>query len=268
MGVCFWVISTGFRLLMPSLLPMVDKAVYLDSDLIVLDDVAQLFDTDVKGHLLAATCDADTIGQALGYDQTVAAHLADQVGLDTPLDYFQSGVLVLNLDEFRRTCGSDRLIGLAASHTWRWPDQDVLNKVVHGSYVRLDTSWNTMMDWQRLRRAHIVEQAPADIRADYDAAHKHPRIYHYAGPDDRPWLYPRCDGADLFWDYARRSPALAEIERRLHDSRHTPAGLLKRLQVFTLYKVLMPAYDVVFPPGTRRRLFTIKGYQLLGGTNI
>ena len=261
-------IEMYFRLLMPSLLPMVDKAVYLDSDLIVLEDVAKLFDTDVSGHLLAATRDADTIGQALGYDETVASYLASEVGLDSPLHYLQSGVLVLNLAEFRRSCDSSNLIAIAASRKWRWPDQDVLNKVAHGSYVRLDTSWNALMDWQHLRRAHIVEQAPADIRADYDAAHAHPHIYHYAGPDDRPWLYPRCDRADLFWEYARRSPAIGEIERRLRNSHRTPAGLLKRLQVFVLFKGIMPAFDALFPPKTRRRVFIIKMYQNLGGKYI
>ncbi len=48
-------LETYFRLLAPSLLPSVKKAVYLDSDLVVLDDIAKLWDTDVEGKLLART---------------------------------------------------------------------------------------------------------------------------------------------------------------------------------------------------------------------
>ena len=47
--------ETYFRLLAPSLLPNVKKAIYLDSDLIVNADIAELFDTDVTGYLLGAT---------------------------------------------------------------------------------------------------------------------------------------------------------------------------------------------------------------------
>ena len=55
--------ETYYRLLAPSLLPNVEKAIYLDSDLVVCGDLAELYDVDVTGHLLAATRDADTIGQ-------------------------------------------------------------------------------------------------------------------------------------------------------------------------------------------------------------
>lgn len=57
-------LETYFRLLAPSLLPSVRKAVYLDSDLVVLADIAELWDMDVEGYLLGATRDADKIGRA------------------------------------------------------------------------------------------------------------------------------------------------------------------------------------------------------------
>ena len=46
------------------------------------------------------------------------------------------------------------------------------------------------MDWQHLRRTHIVANAPADVRAEYEEAAADPAIVHFAGPDNRPWLYP------------------------------------------------------------------------------
>lgn len=257
--------ETYYRLLAPEMLDRVDKAIYMDSDLVVLHDLAELYDTDVTGYLLAATRDADTAGQCAGYDAAIYPYLRDEVGLKDPYDYFQAGVLVMNLEEFRRRHTAGTSIEVAASKHWHWLDQDVLNLLAEGHYYRLDTSWNTLMDWQHLRRSHIVAQAPEAIRQDYDRARSNPRVVHYAGPDDRPWLYPRCDMGEYFWDFASRSPFHDELQRRLRTSWRTPQGLLKRLQVFALFKIGMPLVDLVLPPGTRRRAAIIAGYKKLGG---
>ena len=162
--------ETYFRLLAPTLLDNVDKAIYLDSDIVVCADVAELFDTDVTGHLLAATRDADTIGQIDGYDPTVYSYLKDQLGMTEPHDYFQAGVLLMNLGEFRQTITAEELLDIATERTWRWLDQDVLNKVVDGHYRRVHMKWNYLVDWQYMRRTHIVAQAPEDVQEEYDEA--------------------------------------------------------------------------------------------------
>ncbi len=260
--------ETYFRLLAPQLLPNVDKAIYLDSDLIVNADIAELYDIDVEGYKLGATSDADTIGQIDGYDETVGPYLHDELGMDDPHDYFQAGVLLMNLAELRRTITPEEFLRISTERMWRWLDQDVLNKVVNGEYVRIPMSWNYLMDWQHLRRTHIVANAPADVRAEYEAARLDPKIVHFAGPDNRPWLYPDADGAELFWHYARRSPYLEEIRAQLEDSRATAKGLAKRAQVIALYKGIMPAFDKLCPGGSKRRTAVIKTYMRLGGSNL
>ena len=151
---------------------------------------------------------------------------------------------------------------------WRWLDQDVLNKVVNGNYVRVHMRWNYLMDWQHLRRTHIVANAPADVRAEYEQAAADPAIIHFAGPDNRPWLYPDADRAERFWRYAMRSPYLDEIRGQLEESRASLGGLAKRVQVMALYKGIMPAFDRVCPAGTRRRAAVIRAYMGLGGANL
>ena len=260
--------ETYFRLLAPQLLPNVDKAIYLDSDLIVDDDMAELFDVDVTGYKLAATRDADTIGQIDGYDATVGPYLKDELGMDDPHDYFQAGVLLMNLAELRRTVTPEEFLALSTERMWRWLDQDVLNKVVNGNYVRVHMRWNYLMDWQHLRRTHIIANAPADVRAEYEEAAADPAVIHFAGPDNRPWLYPDADRAELFWHYAMRSPYLDEIRGQLEESRASVKGLAKRVQVMALYKGIMPAFDAICPAGTLRRKAVIKTYMGLGGANL
>ena len=260
--------ETYYRLLAPQLLLNVDKAIYLDSDLIVNADIAELYDYDVEGYKLGATRDADTLGQIDGYDVSVGPYLHDELGMDDPHDYFQAGVLLMNLAELRRTVTAEEFLRISTERMWRWLDQDVLNKVVNGHYVRIPMKWNYLMDWQHLRRTHIVSNAAPDVRADYDEARRDPRIVHFAGPDNRPWLYPDADGADLFWKYARRSPYLEEIRAQLEDSRATAKGLAKRVQVIALYKGIMPAFDKTCPGGSKRRAAIIKAYNALGGQNL
>lgn len=257
--------EASFRLMAPSLLENADKAVYLDCDLIVLRDLAELFDVELGDNLLGATRDADTAGLYSGYDPCVREHIDGVVGLTEPYTYFQSGVLLLNLDAFRRACTPDDILAYTHGHRLRWPDQDVLNHFGRGRHVRVDTRWNVLNDWQRLRRTHIVAQAPAEIRDEHEAARRDPYIVHYAGPDGRPWLYPDADMADVFWRYAERSPYLGEITRRLRRSRRSIGGLAKRLQVAFIYKFAMPALDVLLPPKTRRRHFAFSIYERLGG---
>lgn len=260
--------ETYYRLLAPQLLPNVDKAIYLDSDLIVDSDIAELYDYDIQGFKLGATRDADTLGQIDGYDATVGPYLRDELGMDDPHDYFQAGVLLMNLAELRRTVTAQEFLSISTERMWRWLDQDVLNKVVNGEYVRIPMKWNYLMDWQHLRRTHIVSNAAPDVREEYDEARRDARIVHFAGPDNRPWLYPDADGADLFWHYAQRSPYLEEIRAQLEDSRATVKGLAKRLQVIALYKGIMPAFDKTCPSGSKRREAIIKTYNALGGSNL
>lgn len=260
--------ETYYRLLAPQLLPNVDKAIYLDSDLIVEKDIAGLFDVDVTGYPLAATRDADTIGQIEGYDATVGPYLKNELGMRDPHDYFQAGVLLMNLAELRRTVSPEEFLALSTQRMWRWLDQDVLNRVVNGNYVRVHMRWNYLMDWQHLRRTHIVSNAPADVRTEYEEAAADPAIIHFAGPDNRPWLYPDADRADNFWRYAMHSPYLDEIRGQLEDSRASAAGLAKRLQVIALYKGIMPAFDRVCPAGSKRRRAIITAYMGLGGANL
>lgn len=260
--------ETYYRLLAPQLLSNVDKAIYLDSDLIVCDDIAKLYDVDVTGYPLAATRDADTIGQIDGYDTTVGPYLKNELGMSDPHDYFQAGVLLMNLAQLRATVTPDEFLELSTARMWRWLDQDVLNKVVDGNYVRVHMRWNYLMDWQHLRRSHIIANAPANVRAEYDEAAADPAIIHFAGPDNRPWLYPDADRADDFWQYAMHSPYLDEIRGQLEESRASAAGLAKRLQVIALYKGIMPAFDKVCPSGTRRRAAVIRTYMGLGGANL
>lgn len=260
--------ETYFRLLSPTLLPNVNKAIYLDSDLVVCHDLSELFDTNIDDYLVGATRDADTIGQLMGYDETVKPYLQNELGLAEPMSYFQAGVLLMNLKALRNNFSAQEILKVCTERRWRWLDQDVLNRLCSGKYKVIPMNWNYLVDWQGLRRTHIVAQAPIEIQAAYDRARRNPYVIHYAGPDNRPWLYPNSDMAGIFWNYALKSPYIDELELRLAQSRNTVSGIHTRVKAALIFRAFFPAFDTVCAPGTKRRQRVISVYNKLGGTNF
>ena len=91
--------TTYFRLFIPNLYPQYDKALYLDSDIVLLDDVANLYNTEMENNLVAAAPD-DVI-------QTIEVFREDAekvVGIASYNNCFHAGVLLMNLDELRKLC--------------------------------------------------------------------------------------------------------------------------------------------------------------------
>lgn len=211
-------VETYFRLLLPQLLPEYAKVLYLDSDMVVQEDVASLYDTDVKDYLIAACKDPDTAGLYNGASETKQEYMDKELKIASPYDYVQAGTIVFNLDAWRRTFDPKLVFEFAASNEWQLLDQDVINYLCQGAVRFIDMSWNVMMDWRDVRISRIISRAPRQMYFAYMEARKHPRIIHYAGPD-KPWLNPSSDFAIEFWHQARTTPYYEEMLARLSTDR-------------------------------------------------
>lgn len=209
-------IETYYRLVLPELLSDYDKVVYIDVDTIVLEDIAKLHYTDVEGYLLAASYDPDTAGLYNGFQPDKKEYMDRELRLENPYHYFQAGVLLMNLKEFRQISSTEQILSLAASKQWQLLDQDVLNVLCEHKVRVLDMSWNVMYDYAGVRIKEIIRLAPKWLYEEYIQARKHPKIIHYAGPE-KPWMFPEGDFADVFWEYARRSPYYEVMLYRMTD---------------------------------------------------
>ena len=246
-------LETYFRLLMPELMENYDKVLYLDSDLIVNADVAELYDTDLNGYLLAAARDADTAGLYNGYEPNKKKYMDDILKIKEPYSYFQAGVILFNLAEFRKTYTTKEMLQFAASYQWELLDQDVLNYLAQGKYRAVDMAWNMMTDWNRIRITEIISRAPKYLRDEYMAAHEAPKIIHYAGPD-KPWQQPYADYAEVFWKYAKKSPYYEVMLQRLNVQEAlgiygASRGKVRRKAVEKTKRIA----DKLFPKYSKRR---------------
>lgn len=101
-------IEIYYRILIPWLLPdSVDRALWLDSDIIISGDIAPFYHLDLVEHCIAACEDGGCINRKTrGQDN-------DRLGLDGKHRYFNSGVLLMNLNLIRRRFSQEEVCTLA-----------------------------------------------------------------------------------------------------------------------------------------------------------
>lgn len=235
-----------YRLIIPWLLDC-PKAIYLDSDLIVLRDIADLFAVDIGDNLLGGVIDATVVGE---YNIPAIRDYHDKVlNLKNPYSYFNSGVLIFNISAFRAAFVTKELLDFAQERTYRYVDQDVLNAKCGDQICILDMNWNVMTDHGGTRIDEISKWAPSTICQTYLESRKNPYIIHYAGPE-KPWNNPQSDFAEVYWKYARQTPFYEVTLYRMMCS-IVPTG-------YTVHAVdnrsgARKLADKLLPKGTRRR---------------
>lgn len=245
--------ETYYRFLIQWILPDYPKVLYLDSDLVVNADVAELFATELGDALLAAVVDVDWAGNCnLRSGDDRCGYARKTLGMKDPYAYFQAGVLLLNTAGMARLHTLEEWLKLAAvPHIYN--DQDVLNAECEGRVRYLDLSWNVLVDTGRVEAA--IKHAPVQMFKDYLASRENPRIVHYAG-GIKAWNEPDTDFADLFWWYARQTPFYETLLKRM--GRKTTSDSWPLMKDSFLYEqgsrsLPRKVVDVVLPYGSERR---------------
>lgn len=132
-----------FRLLAPYILPGHSRAIYLDADTVVVGDISPLWTMDLGTYSVAATRDyLPCVRNAISNWQ--------ELGLDPESPYFNSGVLIIELDRWRKERVAERVLTtcdrnkdkLLAQGKWPQFDQYGLNVVLNQQWQQLDEMWN------------------------------------------------------------------------------------------------------------------------------
>ncbi len=211
-------IETYFRLLLPELMPNTPKVLYIDCDVIANSDVAELFNVDVTDYFLAGTRDADS---AANYNNHIEdkEYIDEVLKLTKPYDYIQAGIIVMNLDKFRKECNTKRLLDVALSRQWKFHDQDTLNYLCKGEILFVDYAWNFVYDYNESIRRSIVylPNSPAYVMADYLRAKRKPKMIHFSWTD-KPWFSPGVHFGEKWWMIARKTPFYTAIIMRTEDA--------------------------------------------------
>lgn len=180
-----------YRLMLPELLPDLDRILYLDSDIIIRRDIARVFsETDVTDMLLAAVAEPPIEDQE---------PKRKAMGLD-PRQYFNSGFLILNLDLMRREASSTAMLDLLKDDSLEFPDQDALNQVCKGRVRFIHPSNNSIRTFfiDKYRPAFLGMYSASDLDEVITGGN-----IHYTG--GKPWnMHTVQFGA--WWDEYRMLP--------------------------------------------------------------
>lgn len=199
-----------YRLLTPWLLSEYDRAIYLDGDMIAMTDISALMDIDMEGNLIAAVRDFCGLAECYCPKSDRASYMKQMLRLDDYNDYYNSGLLLLNLKELRKAFSLDQVLSLASSKQWEFHDQDILNVLTQGRTKMLDPRWNVI---QNYGRHHFL---PPWLRQEWEQSCKAPYIIHYGG-HLKPWMFKRVSHSRLFWAYARKNLFYEEITLRKRE---------------------------------------------------
>lgn len=147
-----------WRIALPELLPDLSKVLYLDSDIIVVKDLSELWKHDLSKLAVAAISDPLLSAQEPWKD----------LGMFNSY-YFNSGVMLINLDYWRCHQVSERLGQVISENPqWEYNDQHGLNKVLDGKVLFLHDKWN-------VQTQHFLTDSAPD-----------PAIIHFTG-FEKPW---------------------------------------------------------------------------------
>lgn len=166
--------ETYCRLLLPDIIDeSISSCLYLDSDLIVLDDILLLEDLELGNNAFAAADDYYIVRNSV-------------LSMSHAIRYFNAGVVLLNLDLWRQNKFSNRVINYIKANPEKllyW-DQDAMNAVLYEHRQPLPLRWNHQVHFD-----DCLNYLPGGCKtSEMQAAMSNPAIVHFVGPE-KPWHY-------------------------------------------------------------------------------
>lgn len=181
-----WTIYAWYRILLSEVLDnSVHKVLYLDCDIIVNSDLDELFAINMDGKSIGACIDIETRTPLL----------YKRLEYDSQLQYVCSGVLLINLDKWRKCNIFSQIMNYAINNPQKLvcPDQDAINYVCRNDKIILPPKYGVITAYFRYKwfiKEHLSEM---------DELMEHPAIIHYA--IYQPWLYHKNKSmhSTLWW---------------------------------------------------------------------
>ena len=184
----YYSVSIYFRLFIPSMFPQYDKAIYLDSDIVLNKDIAEMFNVDIKTNYLGAVLD-ETVYSNKDFTNYVCEALDV-----SEKQYFNSGVLIMNLTKFRKNNIEEAFYCWVNNYKFGAvaPDQDYLNITCKNSVKYLEAGWNKMPMGNKLPNNKTY-------------------LIHY-NMFMKPWKYSNLMYEEHFWNFAKQTSFYDQIK--------------------------------------------------------
>jgi lipopolysaccharide biosynthesis glycosyltransferase len=206
-------ISSYFRLMLPMLLPNLDKVLYLDSDTVVCRDLYELYNFDLGDNLLAGVKDV------LNYKET-------REGISSPYEYVNAGVLLFNLKQIRKEKLYNMWVETAKTNSLKYFDQDILNLTCKNRIAHLPLKFNY---FPRDKREGYKKSVKYGIhtKKEVEEARKTPAVYHFI--HIKPWNKPAYL-SNVWWKYAKLTPFYNRLAENYMAGNYIAAAIKKDMK--------------------------------------
>lgn len=195
-------LSIYSRFLIPNIKPNINKAIYLDCDTIVLDDITKLYNENLDGYPIGAVPEHKFNVEVLKLKNNAQNSLNH--------NYFNSGVLLIDCEKWRKNNFINDLLKISLPKLL-CPDQDILNNYFDNNYKVLSFKYN-------LKSADIFQNNQCKklfnrdgVIDDIENSKNNPVIKHFNMPD-RAWQTNKGLNAEKikffedFWFFAKMTP--------------------------------------------------------------
>ncbi|MCM1265056.1 MAG: glycosyltransferase family 8 protein [Candidatus Gastranaerophilales bacterium] len=207
-------IATFYRLKLGSLLPNIDKVLYLDCDVVVNSNIKELYDTDIDNYYAAGAKDI-----------ACQTHNKKPELKEGSL-YVNAGMLLFNLDKIRNENIEEKYLEYTQKNFENifLGDQQIINVVLQGYIKQVDDCWN-------LQSSNFIN------RSIYM---KNPKLIHYIGKQ-KPWIFASLNYyKDLYFKYLQMT-----------DWQYTGKDIWKHQtlsQICSIFKYVMKKPFFLFRP--------------------
>ena len=183
--------TTYYRFFIPDMFPEYEKALYIDADTILLQDIAELFHYRLGTNLIGAVQD-----QLVLHTEVYGKYVENVLNISQAA-YFNAGVVLLNCALFRKEKLLDKFVELLNSYVFVVAqDQDYLNILCQDRILWINSKWNVQLTEQTLRPREAIG------------------LIHY-NLAEKPWHYENGRYAEYFWEYARKTAVYDKIRENL-----------------------------------------------------
>lgn len=206
-------VDTYSRLFIPDVMSAYDKVVYLDSDVIINTDIAELYNIDLDNNAIAGNRNYILI-TSYRKKPEFQNYYDNKLGINNIATCINAGVLVMDLNKLRKIdlfgCGLELLKKYKAL---LYADEDIINKVCQGKIKYLSSSWNWryLIDNALIFDHHLLSFAQEWAQGLYSQ-----KIIHYLSKE-KPWNEPRVYYGEIWWDWAKKTPVYQTLLRKYFD---------------------------------------------------
>lgn len=239
-----------YRLKFISLLDSINKCLYLDSDMLCVCDIRELFYLDLKDNIIAAVGDPGSKRAKIKFIEDGKKRV-----LKFDENYFNSGFLLINVKEYKKACIEQKCEELAKKCVYiKAADQDLLNATISKNKIlKLDFAYN--FNIITLLYAICKDEKKNRLnytREEFIQSMKNPKLLHYG---EKPWKFLHSykdfygkNINDYWWDIVEITPIFKEeLLKQKKDIKdyllyaglgYTLYNFCKKYQIFNIKKLL------------------------------